>query len=127
MFSIGLNTVQHAAHFLRRLAVDIIKNEFGITKDGVERSAQLMAHVGEELRLVLTCDRKLAALLLDLGEEPCVFDSHHRLRGKRLHQIDSALRKLTLMLSPHDQGSDDSIRAEQRNNQQCTKSCIYDC
>src|SRR5262249_35919645 len=33
--------------------------------DGVERRAQLVAHAGEELRLVLACQLELTALVLD--------------------------------------------------------------
>ena len=47
-----------------------------------------VAHIGEELRLVLACDRELAALLLDLAEEPRVLDGDRRLVGKGRQQID---------------------------------------
>ena len=43
-----------------------------------------MAHVGEELRLVLACLRELAALVLDFVEQPHVLDGDHRLVGEGL-------------------------------------------
>ena len=43
-----------------------------------------MAHVGHELRLVLTRNLDLAALLLDFTEETCVLNRQHRLRGEGL-------------------------------------------
>ena len=45
--------LQHAAHLFRRVAVDIVEDQLGVAENGVERGAQLVAHVGEELRLVL--------------------------------------------------------------------------
>jgi hypothetical protein len=42
--------------------------QFGVAKDGVERSPQLMAHVGQKLRLVLACLGELTALVLDVVE-----------------------------------------------------------
>src|SRR5436189_6312890 len=46
----------------------ILAQHLGDTDDGVERCAQLMAHVGEELRLVLTGLEQLTAFLLDFVE-----------------------------------------------------------
>ena len=68
MLAVGLQALEHLAHLVRCLAVDVVENELGIAEDGVERGAQLVAHVGQELRLVLARDLKLAALLVDLGE-----------------------------------------------------------
>src|SRR5215211_4195222 len=47
-----------------------------------------MAHAGEELRLVLTCFRELAVLLLDFIEKPDVLDRDHCLVGKGCDQRD---------------------------------------
>ena len=41
-------------------------DQLGVAEDGVERRAQLVAHVGEELRLVPARLRELPALVLDL-------------------------------------------------------------
>ena len=48
--------------------------DFGEADDGVERRAQLVRHVGEELRLVPVGGFDLAALVLDLAEQPGVLD-----------------------------------------------------
>jgi hypothetical protein len=45
--------------------VRAVRRQFGIAQDGIERRAQLMAHIGEELRLVLAGLFKLPALVLD--------------------------------------------------------------
>ena len=77
-----------------QLAVDAVLHQLGVAEDGVERRAQLVAHVGEELRLVLAGDLELPALLLDLAEQPRVLDRERRLAGEGLHQVDDARREL---------------------------------
>jgi hypothetical protein len=77
MAPVGLQAFQHGPHFVRRLAIDAVEYQFGIAEDGVERRAQLVAHVGEELRFVLARDLEFAALLLDLAEQPRVLDRQH--------------------------------------------------
>ena len=47
-----------------------------------------MAHVGDELRLVLAGDLKLAALLRDLLEQARVLEGDHGLVGEGLHELD---------------------------------------
>src|SRR4029077_6735249 len=47
-----------------------------------------MAHIGEELRLVLACDLKLPALVLDFIEQPHVLDCAPRLVGEGLDKPD---------------------------------------
>jgi hypothetical protein len=53
-------------------ALCILAQHLGHANEGIEWSAELMAHVGEELRLVLACFRDLAALVLDIVEQPHV-------------------------------------------------------
>ena len=74
-----------------RVAVDVVEDQLGITEDGVERRAQLVAHVGEELRLVLARLGELAALVLDLVEQAHVLDRDHRLVGEGRDQLDLLL------------------------------------
>ena len=69
-------------HLFGELAVDAVDEQLGVAEHGVERGAQLVAHIGEELRLVLARERKRAALLLDLAEQPGVLDRQHRLAPK---------------------------------------------
>src|ERR1700730_2878484 len=45
----------------------------------VERRAQLVAHAGDELRLVLACLRQLPILVLNLLEQPHILNGNHRL------------------------------------------------
>ena len=121
MAAVSLDTIEHAAHLVGRVAVDPVENELGIAEDGVERGAQLVAHVGEELRFVLARYFELAALLLDLVEQPRVLDRQHGLCAKGLQQIDRALGKLARLLAADHQRTDDPVCAEQRNGQQGTE------
>ena len=107
MLAVGLHPLQHAAHFFRRFAVDAVEDQFGVAEDGVERRAQLVAHIGEELRLVLARDVELAALVLDLVKQSRVLDRQHRLRGEGLHQVDGIGRKCARRAAAHHQHADD--------------------
>ena len=85
----------------RHLAVDVVEHQLGVAEDRVERRAQLVAHVGEELRLVLARDLELAALLLDLAEQARVLDRDHRLGGEGLQQVNRVLDELARFLATH--------------------------
>src|SRR5262249_8198357 len=63
--------------------------------DGVERRAQLVAHVGEELRLVLARLGKLTALVLDFIEQPHVLDRDHSLVGEGRDQFNLLIGEWT--------------------------------
>ena len=52
MLSVALHAFERIAHAFGNLAVDAVEQEFAETEDRVERRAQLVAHVGQELRLV---------------------------------------------------------------------------
>ena len=88
VLAVGLQAIQHLAHLVRRLAIDVIEDELGVAEDGIERGAQLVAHVGQELRLVLARDLELAALVLDFVEQPHVLDCNRCLIGEGLDQLD---------------------------------------
>ncbi len=49
MPAIAFKPFEHAEHFFRRLAINAVRQELGIAQDGVERRAQLVAHIGEKL------------------------------------------------------------------------------
>jgi hypothetical protein len=72
----------HAKHLLGWLTVSAVRHQFGIAQDGVERGAQLMAHIGEELRLVLARLFELSALVLDFVKQPHILDRNRGLVGK---------------------------------------------
>ena len=67
-----------------QVAEQALEQHLGEADDRVERRAQLVRHVGEELGLVLVRDLELPALVLDLAEQPDVLDGDHGLVGKGL-------------------------------------------
>src|SRR5262249_15477392 len=88
VLTVGLKAFEYTEHLLGRLTVSAVCHQFGIAQDGVERRAQLVAHIGKELRLVLACDLKLSALVVYFVEQAHVLDCDGGLVGKGLQQID---------------------------------------
>jgi hypothetical protein len=82
----------HAAQRFQRLvgakAPRVADHHLGQAYDGVEWRAQLVAHAGEELRLILARQFQLAVLVLDFVEQPHVLDCDHRQVGECLHECD---------------------------------------
>src|SRR6266566_4675640 len=113
---IALQALQHGPHLVGGLAVNAVEHQFGITEDGIQRRAELVAHVGEEFRFALARDFEFPAFLLDLAEQPCVLDRQHGLIGKGLQQLDRALGKFPWLLAPDHQGADDLTRSQKRND-----------
>ena len=114
--AVGLKALEDAQHLLGWLTVSAVRHQFGIAQDGVERRAQLMAHIGEELRFVLACLFKLPALVLDLMEQPRILDGQRRLRRKGLDDVDGVLRKLSRRAAANHQHADDIFPTQQRRH-----------
>ena len=94
----GEQVPARAEHAVERLDVllqrlRILPQHLGDADDGVERRAQLVAHVGEELRLVLTRLGKLPALVLDFVEQPHILDGDSGLVSERGDQLDLLVGK----------------------------------
>ena len=107
-----------SADRLGHLAEGLVQDQLRVAEDGVQRRPQLVAHVGQELRLVLAGDRELAALLLDLAEQPGVLDGQRRLRGEGLQELDDLRRELPGRSPDHRQRADDLVLPQQRHRQQ---------
>src|SRR6516165_8361462 len=85
-------------HAIERLGVllcrlRVLAQHLTHADDGVERRAQLMAHIGEKLGFVLAGFGELAALVLDFVEQANVLDCDHSLVGESGDEIDLLLRK----------------------------------
>src|SRR6185312_9067361 len=126
MLAVRLHAFQYLADLIRHLAIDVVEHQFGIAKDGVERRAQLMADISEELRFVLARDFELAALLVDLGEEAGIVDGERRLRRKGLEQLDNGRGKGAGCAAPDDKRADDTIAAKERHHQQRPEARLED-
>ena len=120
MTAVRLNPLQHFARFRRHLAIEPVRKQFGVAEHGVQRRAEFMAHISEELRLVLACDREFASLLGDLVKEKRVVEREHGLRRKRLHEIDGG--KVARLAAQEHQGAENSVLAHERRDQRRAKA-----
>ncbi len=82
-------------------------------EDRVQRRAQLVGHVGQELGLVAAGRLELPALVRDLAEEPGVLDGQSGLGGEGLEEIDHLRRELS-RLACRDTVSAPRIRSSSR-------------
>jgi hypothetical protein len=117
MAAVALDALEHVQRLLRRLAVDAVEDQFGVAEDGVERRAQLVAHVGKELRLVLARLGELVALVLDLVEQPDIFDGDHGLVGEGGDQFDLLMREWLHSTSLQHDDADCLSLTQKRNAQ----------
>ena len=84
--------VRASERFLAQRLVEAFLHQLGVAEDGGERGPQLVAHVGDELRLVLARDLELVELFCgDLLEQARVLDGDDGLVGKGLNQLDLRL------------------------------------
>src|SRR5882672_9763334 len=88
-----LYTLQNPPDLLRHLAVNLVHDQLGIPEDRVERRAQLVTHVGEELRFMLARNFQLVALLFEFAEQSRILDGDRRLRSKSLENLDDPRRE----------------------------------
>ena len=122
MVPVFVHALQGIPDLLGDLAIDVVQDEFRIAQDRVQRRAQLVAHVGEELGLVLAGDLELAALLLDLLELPSVLDRQHGLGREGPQEIDHLWRKFPWRLATHGEPTEDTISPQEGNVQDRLKS-----
>ena len=132
MPTVALDPRQHAAHLLRRVAVDVVENELGVAENGIERRAQLVAHVGKELRLVPACLRELPALVLKLSralaqfvEEPSILNSDDSLAGEAGNQRDLLLGEWPYFGSVDYEGPDQLAFLAHRYRDQRPRTAVH--
>src|SRR5262249_41986545 len=87
----AMHALQRLLRLFRAEACRIFDHHLGQSDDGIERRAQLVAHAGDELRLVLAGKPQLAALVLDFVEQPHVLDGNHSLIGEGGGKLDLSL------------------------------------
>ena len=84
----AVHALQRFLRLFRAEARRVGDHHLGQPDDGVERRAQLVAHAGDELRLVLARLGKLSVLVLDFVEQPYVLDCDHGLVGERRNHLN---------------------------------------
>src|SRR5215475_2806966 len=100
MLVVGADASKRFQRLLAKGLVEALLHELGIAQNGGERRPELMAHAGDELRLVMARDLQLSTLLCNFVEEPRIFQRNRRLVGEALHEADDGLRKFA-RLAPH--------------------------
>ena len=88
----AIYALQWLLRLFRAEARRVRDHHLGQTDNGVERRAQLVAHAGDELRLVLARHCKLTVLVLDFVEQPHVLDRDRRLVGEGGDKLDLPCR-----------------------------------
>ena len=89
----AVHALQRFLRLFRAEAYRVFDHHLGQSDDGIKRRAQLVAHAGEELRLVLARHLQLAVLVLDLVEQAHILDRDDRLVGEGLHEFDLPRRE----------------------------------
>src|SRR6266568_1305823 len=117
MPAIAFQPLEHAHHLLGWLAVRAVNHQFGIAEDRVERRAQLVAHIGEELRLVLARLFKLPAFVLNLAEQAHVLDGNHGLVCECRRQLYLLVGEWTHLRSFQHKHTDWGAFAQQWNSE----------
>src|SRR5438552_5669729 len=83
--------------------------------DRVQRRAQLVRHVREELGLVPVRDLELRRLLLDLLDQAHVLDRDRGLPRERLDELDLAIREWSYFDPDQDEHTEHLVATKQRD------------
>src|ERR1043166_8094664 len=96
----GQNVVGVLGLLLVQLAKKSLSQNLRKPNNSIERCAQLVRNVGEELRLVAVGGFKLPALVFDLAKQPRILNRQGGLRGECLQWVDNFRRKTAHLFSP---------------------------
>src|SRR5262245_4568956 len=117
MFAVGADAGQRIERLLSERLVESFLHELRVAKDGGEWRSKLMAHVGDELGLVLAGNLQLAAFLCDLVEQARVLQRNHRLIGEALHECDHPRRELAGLAPVKDERAEWSVGTAKRDDE----------
>ena len=109
-----MDVLQVIVLLLVELAEQPLEQHLGEADDRVERRAELVRHVGKELRLVPVRGLELPALVLDLAEQPHVLDGDHRLVGERPQERDVLVGEWPGVVAPDEDRADALALPEHR-------------
>src|SRR5262249_62211025 len=91
----------------------------------VEWCAQLVAHAGYELRLVLARLRELPVLILDFVEQPHILNRDHSLIGKGLDQLDLLVGEWSHDRAVQAKHANRCPFPQERHTEYCTKAASF--
>ncbi len=99
------------------VAVDAVDDQLAVAEDRVEWRAQLVRHVGEELRLVAAGDFELVRFGLQLAEQPRVLQRDRRLGGEGREQGHDVRREFAGDPATHGQPAEEAVLVQERKGQ----------
>src|SRR5262245_47503415 len=102
MLAVGANAGESSQGFWTLRLVESFLHQLGVAEDGGQRRSQLVAHVGDELRLVLAGDLKLPALLGDLAEQASILHRDGGLGSEGLDEPDDLRGEGAALIAPDD-------------------------
>src|SRR5262249_3716210 len=111
----AVQRLQRSARLSRDEACGDSEHLFGQPDDGIERRAQLVAHAGDELRLVLACSFELPPLVLDFVEQPNGLDRDRRLVREGRGEIDLSVAESSYHSAHQHNHADRDSFAQQGN------------
>src|SRR5215469_9315154 len=115
----AVHALQRLLRLFRAEPRGVGDHHFGQPDDGIERRAQLVAHAGDELRLVLVRLCELATLVLDFVEQPHVLDRDRRLVREGRDQLDLLVGERLNGAARQDQHAGRSALAQHRHAEDC--------
>src|SRR5207249_8384037 len=74
MLAIMSYALEHSLDPIAERAINAVEQELRIAENRIQGCPELVAHIGEELHLMLARDLDLTALVLDFAERPCVLN-----------------------------------------------------
>src|SRR5262249_52645331 len=105
MSTCTMNATQRFKCFIGAEACGIAHQHVGKPNNSVQRGAQLVAHIGEELRFMMVCTFELPAFFLDLAEQPGVLDGDDSLSGEVCQQLDVLVSERPNLLTVNRNGA----------------------
>src|SRR5262245_62678171 len=99
MLAIGADALKGIQRLLTQRFIETLLHQLGVAQNGSERGSELMAHIGDELALVLAGDLKLPALLGDLAEQASVLHRDGGLGSEGLDEPNDLLGELAWVVA----------------------------
>ena len=89
----AVHALQRFLRLFRAEAYRVFDHHLGQSDDGIKRRAQLVAHAGDEGRLVLAGLCELPVFVLYFVEQPDVLNGDHRLACESCQQCNLLVRE----------------------------------
>ena len=120
----GVDLLEVGDEVLVAQVFGLFLQHLAVADDGVERRAQLVGHVGQELATCAAGGLELLTLVLELAEQPGVLDGENRLGGEGLQQTRPPWRELPGGLPQHHEAAEMCSSRKHGNGQDGSESVL---